>query len=102
MSAERLSRQDIKNLLKKIVAEAEYLRLLNRTYAWHRRYALGIDVSIEAAQKRAADNSCTKLPSLQRSAEMALFWIRSQQTDNEAESESYMNIARSLYEGLSA
>ena len=99
--SERLTRQDLKGVIRKIVAEAEDLRLLPNAYAWHRRYALGIDVSIESAQKRAADSSCSKLPRLQKSAEMALYWIRSQQADNEAEAESYMNIARSLHEGLS-
>ena len=95
-----LDRDEIKTVVKKIIREAEVLALPRHAFAWHRRIVLGIDFSIEAAQKRAKDGSYDRLPGLKRSAEMVLYWIRSHQANNEAERESYMNIARGIHEGL--
>jgi len=98
---DRPIRQDLNNIVRRIVSEAEDLRLPSNVYVWHRRFVLGIDSSLESAQKRAADSSCERLPSLQRSAEMALYWIMAQKAGNESERDSFMSVARSIFEGLS-
>lgn len=96
---ERPIRQDLDNIVRRIVAEAEDLRLAKKDYTWHRRFALKIDSTLESA-RRASDSSCEKLPSLQRSAEMTAYWLMAQTAGNESERESFMSVSRAIFEGL--
>lgn len=77
MSVERPLRQEIMSVVRDVVAEAEALRLPKSAYTWHRRFSMGIDLSIEAARRRSQETS-SLLSKLHKSAEMANCWLQGQ------------------------
>jgi len=95
--SEDVTIEDLKRIVAKIVTAAEATRLPSRAYAWHRRFVLGIDHSIEAAERRALDASFAELTSLRSSAEMVSCWLRSQRESDPAERWHLMAAARRIY-----
>ncbi len=101
MIGDTLTREDLKKLVSKVIAAAEAMSLPSRSYAWHRRFVLGIDPSIDAADRRSRDTSITKLTSLHKSAEMTLYWLRAQEESDPSERELLLGAARQIFEALS-
>ena len=100
MNVPRPTREDLKALINRLIDEAEANNVLRRAYTWHRRFAYGIDPSIESAEKRVNDVSLARYSKLQKSVEMALFWLRAQQEPDSAERELLLSAAWQLFEGL--
>jgi len=96
-TVERPLRQEVKNAIAKVMAEAEALKLPRDAYAWHRRFFYGIDLSVAAAERRARNES--PFTRLHRSAEMAAHWLHAQ-GETGSHRESLLGLAWGIHQEL--
>ena len=76
--SDRPIRQEIDGTLKKVIEHAEANRMPRPGYAWHRRFVLGIDRTLETLERRLDAKYLSGIPDLDRAAEMTLNWLQAQ------------------------
>jgi len=72
------TRGQIASVVKAVIARAEDQRKPPGRFAWHRRFNLGIDSTLEAAERRLLPQNMSGDRELDLAVELAVAWLQAQ------------------------
>jgi hypothetical protein len=96
------ARGEILSVLKRVVERAEERQKLQSRFAWHRRFLLRIDSTLETAERRLLPQNLSGDRELDSAVEMTVAWLKAQnEPEDSIERASCLYRAQELLNQLS-